>query len=216
MLPLALRAQIEMGKASFYGDEFEGRTTANGEIYKHNALTAAHKTLPFNTLVQVTNLANNKTVTVRINDRGPFSPGRVIDLSKSAAQAIDMITAGVVDARVEVINTLEGSGGGTGGTDGNAGSGLGEFYSMDVEAAQPSGYGVQIKSYQEMANLMRLSQELKTKYQQEVTIQVAQVQGKKVYRVILGQFANRAQAEALVERLKAEFTDCYVVQFSRL
>ena len=70
--PLALHAQIEMGKASFYGDEFEGRTTANGEIYKHNALTAAHKTLPFNTLVQVTNLANNKTVTVRINDRGPF------------------------------------------------------------------------------------------------------------------------------------------------
>ena len=74
------------GIASYYADFYEGRTTANGEIYRQNKITAAHKTLPFGTKVEVTNLANNKTVLVRINDRGPYVKGRIIDLTKAAAK----------------------------------------------------------------------------------------------------------------------------------
>jgi rare lipoprotein A len=91
----------ETGYASYYADKFEGRTTANGEIFRQSKLTAAHKQISFGTLVKVTNLSNNKSVLVRINDRGPFINGRIIDLSKSAAQQIDMINAGVVKVKIE-------------------------------------------------------------------------------------------------------------------
>ena len=92
--------QIQTGKASFYADKFEGRTTASGEKYRHNKLTAAHKTLPFGTKVKVTNLSNGQSVKVRINDRGPFVQGRIIDLSKKAAKKIDMVNAGVTKVTI--------------------------------------------------------------------------------------------------------------------
>lgn len=91
------------GRASWYGPGFDGRRTANGERFNQNALTAAHKTLPFGTQVKVTNLSNGKSVVVRINDRGPYSHGREIDLSKGAAQQIGLISAGVANVRLEVL-----------------------------------------------------------------------------------------------------------------
>src|SRR5690349_13416431 len=84
-LGLQLYGQVQTGKASFYADKFEGVPTASGEKYKHNKLTGAHKTLPFGTTVRVTNLANNQSVEVTINDRGPYVDNRIIDLSKAAA-----------------------------------------------------------------------------------------------------------------------------------
>lgn len=86
----------EKGKASYYGGKFHGRTTASGEQFNQNAMTAAHRTLPFGTKVTVTNLNNGKKVVVKINDRGPSSKSRTIDLSKGAAKKIGMIQAGVV------------------------------------------------------------------------------------------------------------------------
>ncbi len=91
----------EVGDASYYGREAHGRATASGEKFNMNALTAAHRTLPFGTKVRVTNLANHKSVVVRINDRGPFVAGRIIDLSYAAAKRIKMLDAGV--ARVELV-----------------------------------------------------------------------------------------------------------------
>lgn len=91
------------GKASYYYGRWIGRKTANGEIYRANDVTAAHKTLPFNTRVRVTNLRNNKSVTVRINNRGPYIKGRIIDLSIAAARQIEMTKAGVVHVKVEVL-----------------------------------------------------------------------------------------------------------------
>lgn len=90
------------GKASWYGKEYQGRTTASGERYNMNDLTAAHPSYPFNTIVEVKNLQNGKSVKVRINDRCPGYKGRIIDLSKRAAEEIDMIRAGVVPVRLEV------------------------------------------------------------------------------------------------------------------
>ncbi|MEX0720517.1 MAG: septal ring lytic transglycosylase RlpA family protein [Balneolaceae bacterium] len=97
---------LETGIASWYGDNFHGGPTANGEIYDMEALTAAHKTLPFNSIVRVENKDNGQSVTVRINDRGPFVEGRVIDLSRRAAREIGIITVGL--ARVELFLLLEG------------------------------------------------------------------------------------------------------------
>ncbi len=94
---------VEEGAASYYAHKFHGRTTANGETYDENKMTAAHKTLPFGTTVRVTNLANGKNVVVRINDRGPFIKGRIIDLSYKAAGELDYISRGVVKVRVEVL-----------------------------------------------------------------------------------------------------------------
>ena len=86
---LLLASSAQAGMASWYGGKFHGRTTASGERYNMNALTAAHKTLPFGTKVKVTNKKNGKSVVVKINDRGPFIKGRVIDLSRAAHQKID-------------------------------------------------------------------------------------------------------------------------------
>lgn len=89
--------QIERGQASWYGPRFHGRLTASGEVYDMYALTAAHKTLPFGTVVRVRSKALGREVDVRINDRGPFAPGRVIDVSRAAAEALGLLEAGVTD-----------------------------------------------------------------------------------------------------------------------
>lgn len=92
---------VEEGKASYYHSSLEGNKTASGEPYEGKAFTAAHRTLPFNTRLRVTNLANGKTVTVRVNDRGPYAKSRIIDLSEAAAEALDAIQAGVITVRIE-------------------------------------------------------------------------------------------------------------------
>ncbi|BAN46738.1 septal ring lytic transglycosylase RlpA family protein [Metapseudomonas resinovorans] len=92
------------GKASYYGSRHHGRRTASGERFDQHALTAAHRTLPFGTRVKVTNLNNDRTVVVRINDRGPHTRGRIIDLSHEAAERLGMLRAGVALVRVETID----------------------------------------------------------------------------------------------------------------
>lgn len=90
----------EAGKASYYADKFEGRATASGEKFHQHKKTAAHRTLPFGTKVKVTNKTTGKSTKVRINDRGPFVNGRIIDLSKRAAKKIDMIEAGIAEITI--------------------------------------------------------------------------------------------------------------------
>jgi rare lipoprotein A len=95
---------LEEGLASWYGGKFQGRLTSSGEVFDTNLLTAAHKTLPFGTLVRVTNLANGRSAVVKINDRGPFVEGRIIDLSRAAAEQIDMVGTGTARVSVEVLS----------------------------------------------------------------------------------------------------------------
>ncbi len=102
----------ETGMASWYGDQFHGRPTAAGERFDMNALTAAHKTLPLPGLVEVTNLANGRRIVVRVNDRGPFVDGRIIDLSRGAADALDLRRAGVGEVRVRYLGRAPRLGGG--------------------------------------------------------------------------------------------------------
>jgi rare lipoprotein A len=95
------RKITESGKASFYADKFQGRRTANGDVFRQGRLTAAHRTIPFGTKVKVVNLANGRTVKVRINDRGPFVQGRIIDLSKKAARRLGMVSTGVTPVEIK-------------------------------------------------------------------------------------------------------------------
>jgi rare lipoprotein A len=94
----------QQGLASWYGGKFQGRQTASGEYFDTNEFTAAHKTLPFGTIVKVTSLENGKSTVVRINDRGPFVPGRIIDLSRAAAAAIGLTGKGVAKVRIQVLD----------------------------------------------------------------------------------------------------------------
>lgn len=97
------RASEMLGIASFYGSRFHGRATASGELFDKEALTAAHRTLPFGTLVRVKNLKNGRSLVVRINDRGPFLPGRIIDLSAGAARALGFLGAGKTRVKLELV-----------------------------------------------------------------------------------------------------------------
>jgi len=94
------RKITETGKGSYYADKFEGRPTASGEKFDQGKMTAAHRTLPFGTKVKVTNVANGRSVTVTVNDRGPFAAGRIIDVSKKAAKKLDMVDAGVANVKI--------------------------------------------------------------------------------------------------------------------
>ena len=99
----AASADSSEGKIAHYGKKFNGRKTASGERFNSSAMTMAHKTLPFGTMVKVTNIKNNKSVVVRVNDRGPSTPDRIGDLTSGAASKIRMIRSGVIDAKLEVV-----------------------------------------------------------------------------------------------------------------
>ena len=118
--------------ASYYAEKYHGRKTANGEIFNMNAMTCAHKTLPFNTVLRVTNLANGKNVQVRVNDRGPFVNGREIDLSKGAAIKLDMMTSGTARVKIEIVKE------GNGARVSSNSSGTGKKKSAKINNASPA------------------------------------------------------------------------------
>lgn len=104
MVSLSVAASPEEGMASYYADSLQGNPTASGEAYDRNALTAAHKTLPFGTSVKVTNLDNGRSVVVRINDRGPHVKNRVIDVSGIAAEKLGLLDSGTAKVKLEVLD----------------------------------------------------------------------------------------------------------------
>ena len=96
-------AFVQTGQGSYYADKFAGRPTASGVPYRPGQMTAAHNTLPFGTLIQVTNVRNGRSVKVTVNDRGPHVKGRIVDVSKKAARQLDIVEAGVVPVQLKVL-----------------------------------------------------------------------------------------------------------------
>ncbi|WP_053991232.1 septal ring lytic transglycosylase RlpA family protein [Mangrovimonas sp. TPBH4] len=227
MFSTVLTAQVQTGKASFYGDKFEGRLTASGEPYSHKNATAAHRSLPFGTMLKVTNLANNKTAYVKVNDRGPFVSGRIIDLSKSIAEKLDFVAAGVADVVIEVLDAGDLSTPNSEATVSTAPENTStisnpitaapiesEFYELTIDRVKPDWIGVQIGSFQELANLIRLADNLKVSYQKEVTVQVKTINGVKIYSLILGKFNTRSKAEHFRDRVEERYPDCFIVNLT--
>jgi rare lipoprotein A len=203
----------QTGIASFYADKFEGRTTSNGEIYFHDKKTAAHPTLAFGSIVKVTNLENKKFVVVRINDRGPFIAGRIIDLSQSAAKDLGFIEKGVVKVKLEVIASTDDVPDLV--PDIAIKSNEPRYYKIDVSVAIPSGKGVQIGSFKNDENVFRLAERLNSKYGEEVFIETTEVNGQRVYRVIVGNSTNEAHLQKLKSKLATEYLDCFIVTYKK-
>jgi rare lipoprotein A len=208
--------QIQSGKASFYADKFEGVSTASGEKYRHNKLTGAHKTLPFGTKVKVTNLSNQQSVVVVINDRGPWVEDRIIDLSRSAAESLGFVNQGLADVQLEVVDPGDGKVKEPIHMIENVAVDEKEFYEFEIGRKNPKGFGVQIGTYQELVNLMRLSDNLKNSYKKEITVQVKVVNGIKYYGLIVGNFPNRQKAEQFREEIRSKFPDAFIVDYSRI
>jgi len=169
--PATTAGATQTGVASWYGPGFHGQPTSSGEIYDQNELTGAHRTLPLGTRVEVTNLDNGRSVEVRINDRGPFVDGRIIDLSYAAARSLGMIGPGTVPVRLEVLN----------------GS------SPHLESA---AFTVQVGSFADPNNAHRLKATLEKRFD-HVRIAPLDGNGQRYYRVRVGRFESRDDAVAL-------------------
>lgn len=173
---LASEGYSEEGNASWYGAPFHGRRASNGEIYDMYKLTAAHRTLPFDTLVRVINLSNGRSTNVRITDRGPFVENRVIDLSFAAAQEIDSVGAGIVPVRLEILSS---------GMD--PGSGF---------------FTVQVGAFRDQANAARLRDRLNASYSPIFIQQYDSPEGL-YYRVRVGKVSGEDAARRFGEQLRS-------------
>lgn len=178
---------IEEGVASWYGPNFHGKLTANGERYDMYGLTAAHRTLPFNTLLRVENLENGESVVVRINDRGPFAKNRIIDLSKKAAQQIDMIGNGTAPVKLIL---LEGD--------------LENSRTTDLKTAT---YTVQLGSFQSEAGAFELSRKIKGSRVERIPLN-----NQTVYRVYYGVYVDKDEAQRTLQDLRSDGFSGYVKQ----
>lgn len=172
------------GKASWYGTKFHGRRTSSGETYDMFKMTAAHKTLPIPCYAKVTNLDNGKHVIVKINDRGPFKSGRIIDLSYAAAHKLDMAKAGIANVKVETISFNKGS-------------------SKNTSTKSPSTKKrfVQVGAYSSLANARNLAKVLDKEIRLPVKVSSVKRGGKKLYRVRVGPIPSESVAKELVRTL---------------
>jgi rare lipoprotein A len=215
LITLCATAQIQTGKASYYADKFEGQPTASGEKYKASKLTAAHKTLPFGTKVKVTNLANNESVVVTINDRGPFVEGRIIDVSKLAAERISFFNQGTAEVKLEIIDPTDGKQDTQPVAVDHVVVEDKETYDFDISRIQPKGFGLQLGTYQELVNVLKIVDNLKTTYKKKVAVQVKIVNGVKYYSILMIGFNKREKMQNLMDELKKKFPDTFVVDFSK-
>jgi len=176
---------VEEGIASWYGIPFNGRRAADGEIYDMETLVAAHKLMPFNTWLRVTNLSNGKVVNVRIIDRGPFVEGRIIDLSKAAAREINMLNAGISRVRLEVI-------------------------AAPRDVASNDFYAVQVGVFTSQQN----AEQVRTQYAQRYGLAQILVRHGAVtsYRVLVGKFPTVEATRQLANIISGENPDIFIVR----
>jgi rare lipoprotein A len=142
--------------------------------------------------------------------------GRIIDLSRSAAEALGFVNQGLADVQLEVIDPGDGKSSEPIRVVDNVLVDEKEFYGFAINRVNPKGFGIQIGTYQELVNLMRLADNLKNSYQREVTVQVKVLNGIKYYGLILGHFASRSKAEQFREDVRGKFPDAFIVDYSRL
>ncbi len=195
---MAQKGFRQTGIASFYAHEFDGRRTANGELFDMDALTAAHQTLPFNTIVKVTNLDNGRTVKVRINDEGPFVDGRIIDLSRGAARALGMEENGTARVQLDVVSLPTKK------------QHEDDFFSIDIRRAPQAGFAVQLASFGDLANLLRQVDRLKLAGVNDVYVRLGSAGREPVYRLTSRGFPDRRDAEALAASLKKRGVTAFV------
>ncbi|WP_245550426.1 septal ring lytic transglycosylase RlpA family protein [Gracilimonas tropica] len=170
---------LENGVASWYGPNFHGKLTANGEVYDMNGVSAAHRTLPFGTILLVENLDNGKTVQVRVNDRGPYAKNRIIDLSKGAAEKIDMIGPGTARVRLYLME--------------------GDLENSRISDIKVPTYTVQLGSYQSREEADRHAAEVEGSF-----VETVNIDGQTFYRLYKGTYKDPEDAKVEMERLNQQ------------
>ncbi len=189
------------GISSWYGPDFDGKATSSGEIYDMHALTAAHKTLPMNTIVKVTNRDNGKSVVVRINDRGPFVGTRIIDLSNKAAHQIDMVKKGTANVRLEVI-----------GFKGKKAKSIGSEQALRSGPQESLGYqkyAIQIGSFSKIDGALKTQEQYDGYKGYHTIIKDTDYNDKRVFRVWLSGF--KSEAEARDFKVGSPFENAFIV-----
>jgi rare lipoprotein A len=182
----------EVGDASWYGEDFHGKYTANGQVYDMYGVSAAHKTLPLGTRVRVTNLENNRSVTLVINDRGPFVRGRIIDLSYGAARQLGTVERGVVRVRVAALDTEP--------------PGSTRYATSAIRY-----YHVRVGAFAIRSNAERVYEQLVASGYTEARVSTVERDGTVLHVVQAGSFVSRDKAEQVLTRLKPAFPSSYIV-----
>ena len=218
-----LQAQTKYAKtgvASFYADKFEGRSTASGEKFRQKKMTCAHRTLPFGTVLKVINTLNDKTVTVRVNDRGPYSKGRIIDLTKAAAKKLDFISSGYTQVRIEIagdtLNNL----------DLDSVETLTEIIDalqISVDTLQPfilidsgkitfTGFSIQLGFFASKENTFNLIKRANKELKKQVYLQKKTHLGNPRYGVLVGLFESRNLAFKYLTQVTLDYPGAYIVE----
>jgi len=182
---------LEEGIASWYGKQFHGKPTSSGKIFDMHKISAAHKTLPLGTCLKVTNLQNGKNIVLRVNDRGPFVSGRIIDLSFKAAEMLDMVAGGTAPVRIEAVRAV--------GNKKQNGSGL-----PDPEPLPDFRHGhfvIQVGAFNTLLNAIQLKADLTGKYE-KIMLRCPEAGSKKLYRVQVGIFNDLLKARREITLLK--------------
>jgi len=193
----------ETGKASWYGEEFHGRPTSSGETYDMNKKTAAHKTLPLGTYVKVINLENNESTIVRINDRGPFVKGRIIDLSYGAAKEIDMADTGLADVQVVALGREVG----------DLPQENGAVPILDLRDFETGEFTVQVGAFKERSNAYNLAERLKVDFEYVNVMEYASKDNGVFYRVHVSKSTALSRAWEFEKRLeKMGFTEAFILR----
>lgn len=187
----------QTGIASWYGKPFHGRKTASGEIYDMYGESAAHKTLPIGTIVRVRNLLTGKEMDIRVNDRGPFVDGRIIDLSYGCAQKLDVLGPGTAPVEIVAVGTTDE---------------LAQTGKIDKDYYYTGNFTVQVGAFSNAANAERLRQRLEREGYSHVHVVQGAVESGTVYRVRVTRSTTLEQAQAHEKQVKANgFTDAFVV-----
>ena len=180
----------ETGIASWYGPNFHGKRTSNGEVYDMESMTAAHKPLPMDTWVEVRNLDNGKTIQVRVNDRGPFVAGRIVDVSRAGAQELGIYAPGTARVRLEVVGDVPGVAPG------------GEL---------PGAFYVQVGAFVQQENAVRLLPRVVAGGYAGSRILDQEIEGTRYWRVLAGTFSSVAAAEEARRRLARTYAGAFVI-----
>lgn len=198
----------KVGWASFYHDKFEGRKTSNGEKFRQKKFTCAHRTLPFGTMLRVTNLTNNKTITVRVNDRGPYSKGRIIDLTRAGAKALDFIKEGHTRVEIEVIgDTVE--------TD----SAIVAVDTLNMKYLNDStdihGFSVQLGNYSRKEAVTLMAERVKRELDRSVYVQIKNIDGENSYLVSVGLFSSQNEAFEYLDKILTYYPGSFIIYLDK-
>jgi peptidoglycan lytic transglycosylase len=189
----------QRGIASWYGRKFHGRKTSNGETYDMYAMTAAHKTLPLGVYVRVTHLQNGRSIVVRVNDRGPFVAGRIIDLSYTGAKKLGIVDAGTANVQVQALGYRQ--------------SDRGQISYRPPSSYDAGSFAIQIGAFSVKENADRLAGQMRSRYG-KADVQSAQVNGRQLYRVRVGDYQSLERAEkATLDFSSGGFPGSFVVAF---